>query len=105
ALQRHGRLHFPGKVRILERVRMANAFVGHQLEISSAERVALAGREVREGHPVCPADLGIDVMNLASEAVRRKPFWPSRRHRGKLDRFSRASHEALGEVGSCLQTL
>src|SRR2546422_2435028 len=46
----------------------------HQFEIFSAEGVAVAGREVREGNPVGAADFGIYVVNLAREAVRRKPF-------------------------------
>jgi hypothetical protein len=36
--------------------------------------MAVPRREVREGHFVGPADLGLDVMDLAREAVRRKPF-------------------------------
>jgi hypothetical protein len=41
-------LHFSGQVRIIEFVRVADAFVGRQFEIGSAERVALAGGEISE---------------------------------------------------------
>jgi hypothetical protein len=46
----------------------------HQLKISSAEGVTVAGGEVREGHRVATADFGIYVVNLAREAVGRKPL-------------------------------
>src|SRR4029453_6453917 len=46
----------------------------HQVKICSAEGVAVAGGEVREGHLVGTADLRIDMVNLARKAVRRKPL-------------------------------
>src|SRR5437773_995638 len=46
----------------------------HQLEIRSAEGVAVARGEVREGHLVGTADFRIDMVNLAGKAVRRKPL-------------------------------
>jgi hypothetical protein len=46
----------------------------HQFEICSAEGVAVAGGEVREGHLVRTADFRIYMVNLARKAVRRKPF-------------------------------
>src|SRR2546425_2506597 len=73
-LQRYRRLHFSGEVRVVEFVRVANVFMWHQFKIFSAEGVAVACREVREGHSVGAADFGIYVVNLAREAVRRKPF-------------------------------
>src|SRR2546425_3510457 len=73
-LQRYRRLHFSGEVRVVEFVRVANAFMWHQFKIFSAEGVAVACGEVREGHPVGAADFGIYVVNLAREAVRWKPF-------------------------------
>src|SRR5207245_8913685 len=73
-LQRYRRLHFSGEVRVVEFVRVANAFMWHQFKIFSAEGVAVACREVREGHSVGAADFGIYVVNLAREAVRREPF-------------------------------
>jgi hypothetical protein len=36
--------------------------------------VAVPRREVCEGHFVGTSDLGLDVMDLAREAVRRQPF-------------------------------
>jgi hypothetical protein len=48
--QRNRRLHFSGQVRIVELVRVADAFGGRQFAISSAERVALAGAEISERH-------------------------------------------------------
>src|SRR5213596_3293060 len=47
-LQRYSRLHFSGQIRVVEFVRVANAFVGHQFKILSAERVAMACSEVCE---------------------------------------------------------
>jgi hypothetical protein len=48
--------------------------VGHQFEIGSAERVALAGGEISERHLVAAGDFGVQVMNLAGESIRRKPL-------------------------------
>jgi hypothetical protein len=36
--------------------------------------MALAGAEIREGHPVAAADFPVCLMNLAGESIRRKPF-------------------------------
>src|SRR5437773_763924 len=46
----------------------------HQLEIRSAEGVAVACGEVREGHLVGTTDFRVDMVNLAGKAVRRKPL-------------------------------
>src|SRR6266511_2628955 len=73
-LQGYRHLNFPWQVRIIEFVRVANAFVRHQFEILSAEGVAMPCGEIRERHLVGAADLGIQVVNLASESVWRKPF-------------------------------
>src|SRR5881396_1442893 len=72
--QRDRRLHFAGQVRVVEFVRMTNAFVRCQFDVFSAERVALARAEIRERHFVSAADFGVQVMNLARESVRWKPF-------------------------------
>ena len=64
----------PGQVRIVEPVRVANAFVRHQFEIFSAERVTAAGAEIRERHLVGATDFRVQVVNLAGESVRRKPL-------------------------------
>src|SRR5690349_21602794 len=44
-LQRHGDRHHARQVGIVELVGMADALVGHQLEILPAERMAVAGGE------------------------------------------------------------
>ncbi len=72
--QRNRRLHFSGQVWIVEFVRVADAFVGRQFMISSAERVALSGAEIRERHLVGAADFRVQVMDLARESIWRKPF-------------------------------
>src|SRR5437867_1247601 len=53
---------------------LTNAFVRRQFDVYSAERVALARAEIRERHLVSAADFGVQVMNLARESVRWKPF-------------------------------
>jgi hypothetical protein len=73
-LQLNRRLHFSRQVRIVEFVRVADAFVGPQFVIGSAERVALAGGEISERHLVGAADFRVQVMDLASESIRRKPL-------------------------------
>src|SRR5439155_1203753 len=67
-------LNFPWQVRIIEFVRVANAFVRQQFKILSAEGVAASCGEIRERHLVGAAHLGIQVVNLANESVWRKPF-------------------------------
>src|SRR6266536_4212823 len=73
-LQRHGALHFPRQVRVVELVGVANALVRHELEISSPEGMAFAAVEVRERHPVRSADLGVELMHFTGETVRRQPL-------------------------------
>src|SRR6266850_7890251 len=46
----------------------------HQFKILSAEGVAVACGEVREGHLVGTADCRIYMVNLAGKPVRRKPL-------------------------------
>src|SRR6185295_2934803 len=72
--QRDRGLHLSGQVRVVELVRVANAFVGHELQELATERMAMPCGEVREGHLVRTADLGLDVLDLACEAVRRQPL-------------------------------
>ncbi len=63
----------PGK-RIVEPVRVADALVRHQLQVLATERVTGARREIRKRHPVGAADLRIQMVDLAGEAVRREPL-------------------------------
>ena len=65
---------FSGQIRIVKLVRVAKALVRHQFDIFPAEGVTLAGREVCERHLVCAANLGVQVVDLAREAVRRDPL-------------------------------
>src|SRR5262245_42743947 len=74
SFQCNRRLHLAGQARIVESVRVANAFVWHQLQVFSAERVTAAGGEIRERHLVGAADFGLDVVDLTRESVWRKPF-------------------------------
>ena len=101
-LQGYRRLHFAGQVRVVELVRVADAFVRHQFEILAAEGVAVAGGEVRERHLVGAADFGVQVVNLAGEPVRRKPFG----HRvgveeRPIDSFRRRTQHAVKSDGVC----
>src|SRR5262245_61405870 len=76
--------HFSWQIRIVELVRVANAFVRCQLAIGSTKGVALARAEVRERYLVRAADLGVHVVNLAGESVRRQPFG----HRARIQERS-----------------
>jgi hypothetical protein len=73
-VQRDRGLHFAGQTRGIEFVRVADAFVRLQFEIGSTEGVALTGGEIGERHLVGAADFCIEVMNLASESIRREPL-------------------------------
>src|SRR5262249_25122378 len=92
-LQRYGDRHHARQVRIVELVRVAYPFVGDQLEVFAAERMAVAGGEVRERHPVSAADFRVDLMDLAREAVGRKPFGHG----------SGVEKRAVGALGRCAQ--
>src|SRR5574340_1702229 len=70
----NSRLHFPRQIGVVERVRMANAFIWNQFQVLSAKRVALACRKVRERHLVGAANPGVRMVNLAGESMRWKPF-------------------------------
>src|SRR6185436_14486785 len=101
-LQGYRRLHFSAEVRVVELVRVASAFMWHQLEICSAEGVAVAGGEVCERHPVGTADFGIEMVALAREAVRRKPFghcvWIEER---PIDFLGRRTEHTVEPDGVC----
>src|SRR5262249_13404922 len=57
-----------------ELVGVAKPLVRNELDIFAAERVAIAGREVAEGHLERAADLGLEMMHRAGKAVGRQPF-------------------------------
>ncbi len=63
-----------GKIGILEAVGMDDALVGNQFEIGATERVAAAGGEIGETHPVGAAHLRIEMMDLPRESIRRQPL-------------------------------
>src|ERR1043166_3886872 len=73
-LQRDRSLHFTSQVRIVKFVRVTDALVRLELEVSSPEGMALAGREIGERHFVTAANFGVEMMDFARESVRRKPF-------------------------------
>jgi acetyl-CoA acetyltransferase len=51
-LQCHRHSNLSGQVRVLELVGVAQALVGHELNVLATERVALAGGEIAKGHSV-----------------------------------------------------
>ena len=48
ALQSNRRVHLARKIRIVERVRVANAFIWHEVELFAAEGVTVTRSEIRE---------------------------------------------------------
>src|SRR5207247_9831904 len=73
-LQGDRTLQMAPSVRTVELGRVTHAFVWHQFEIFAAEGVAATGAEIRERHLVGTADFSVQMVNLAREPVRRKPF-------------------------------
>ena len=61
-------------MRVVEPFRIANELVRHQLLVRATERVTVPRCEVGKRHPESAADLGVQVMDLAREAVGRKPL-------------------------------
>jgi hypothetical protein len=100
-LQRDRRLHLAGEVRVVEGVGVANALVRHQLEVRAAERVGLPVAEVGERHPVRAADLGVQLVHLAGEAVRRQPLDHGVGvEEGAIDALCRCAQDALEADGA-----
>jgi hypothetical protein len=90
--QGHRHLDLAGKVRILERVRVADALMRHELDIFSAEGVALARREIAKRHSEFAADFPFHGMNGGGKAVGRQPL-------GHGVRFEKRAVEFLGRRG------
>ena len=65
-----------GEVGVVELVGVADALVGHQLEELAAERMRLSRGEIREGHFVGAAYLGLELMDLARKPMGRQPLRP-----------------------------
>ena len=61
-------------VRVVELVRVAKALIGNEFLVFAAERMDVAGGEVRERHLVAAANLRILAMHLAGKAIRRQPL-------------------------------
>jgi len=101
--KRHSDLHRAGQVRVVELVGVTDPFVRDQLKVLSSEGVAESCREGRERHLESAADLGVQVVDLAGEAVWREPldhcirveegsidsFWGCAEHVVKSDRACR----------------
>jgi hypothetical protein len=63
-----------GQGRVVELVVVTKELVRLEFEIRSAEGEAASGAEIGERHLVGASDPGIEVMGLARESVRWKPF-------------------------------
>src|SRR5690606_26404857 len=72
--ERHCHLHLAGHRRIVERIGVADAFAGPELQIAAAERMAVAGGEIAERHPVTAALRRLEVVDGTRVAVRRQPL-------------------------------
>src|SRR5262249_61082796 len=73
-LQRNGHLNVAGQIGIVELVRVAQAFVGNELEVFPAEGMSLAGRKVPEGHLELAAYFRLQMMHCAGKTVGWEPF-------------------------------
>jgi hypothetical protein len=72
--QPHCGCHLAGKVGVVEPVRVPQQLARYELEVLASEGVGSARGEVREGHPVGPADARVHVAHLAGESMRREPL-------------------------------
>src|SRR5581483_6858827 len=92
--------HLARQARVVEPVGVADALGARQLEILPAERVALAGREVRERHPEGAADPRVQVVHLAREPVRGQPLdHRVRVEEGPVDLLGRSPQHAVKPDG------
>ena len=66
-LERHRDRHLDRQVRIVEAVGVNQQLAGNELLVGAAEGVALACREVAEGHPVPAADTGFEFVHGAED--------------------------------------
>jgi len=63
--------------------------------------MAVAGREILERHPEAAADLAIELVDVADEAVRRQPLGQGRAVReGTVDLLGRGAQDAVEADGS-----
>src|SRR5207249_2173833 len=62
------------QIGIVETISISDTLVGHDLQIFSAERMARIRGEIRERHPECAANLRVEMVNLAGEAIGRQPL-------------------------------
>src|SRR5262249_44127562 len=67
-------LHLSRHVRVVEFVGAANQFGWLKLQELATERMTVTGREIGERHFVRASDLGVEMMHLAGESIRRQPF-------------------------------
>src|SRR3546814_16269690 len=72
-LQRDGHFHIARKVRVVEHVVVDEQFARNELQIGTAEGMALPGGEVPEGHSVFTAFFSLNLVDRTGETKRRKP--------------------------------
>ena len=72
--QRDRDLHLARQVGVVELVGVADSLMRRELDILAAEGMALLRAEVGERHAIAAADAGVDLVDFAGEAVRRKPL-------------------------------
>jgi hypothetical protein len=72
----------------------------HELFVGSAKGMAFGGGKIREGHFEMPADLGVQVMDLAGESIGRQPLGQSVGiQEGSIDFFRRGAQHAMQTHG------
>src|SRR6185295_16250576 len=77
--------------------------VGNDLQIFSAERMAVVRGEIRKRHPECAANLRLQMVDLAGEAVGGQPFGHGIRiEKGAKNLFRRGGEDTMQTNGIAL---
>ncbi len=101
-LQVNRRLHFAGQIWVVKFVGVADAFVWRQLAIFSTKGMTRPSGEVGERHFEGAADFRLQMVHLAGESVRRKPFdLGIRIEKRPVDLLGRGADDTMKPDGVC----
>src|SRR5262249_44106631 len=95
-LECHCHLNLTRQVGVVELVCVTQAFMGYELNILAAERVAVASGKIPERHPEGAADFCVQFMHGACKAIGRQPFGQRIRLKERaIDLFGSGCQDAM----------
>jgi hypothetical protein len=96
----HCHLNLTWQVGVVESVCVAQAFMGYELDILAAERVAVARGKIPERHPKSATDFCVQLMHGTRKAIGRQPLGQLNRLAGSdsCHRHTRSRRTSLGNI-------